>query len=48
MAKCLNCGKEFKRIKKRTKRNIKYCCSECYWQYHLKDILKKEKEKVEE
>ena len=38
--KCLNCGKEFVRRKKKRNRNIKYCSSKCYWEYHLKDILK--------
>ena len=35
--KCLNCGKEFIR---KTGKNYKYCSSKCYWQYHLKDILR--------
>ena len=35
--KCLNCGSEFKKSDK----NHKYCSGKCYWEYHLKDILKK-------
>ena len=42
--KCLNCGKEFIRKKKKGNRNIKYCSSKCYWEYHLKDILEGGKE----
>ena len=40
MAKCLNCGKSFKKQDKKGNRHIKYCCVKCYWQYHLKDIIK--------
>lgn len=42
--KCLNCGKEFLRSKKKGKRHYKYCSPKCYWKYHLKDVLKKEGE----
>ena len=45
MIRCKNCGKEFKTTNKckkdkRGNRNYLYCCIDCYWQYHLKDILK--------
>ena len=40
LSKCLNCGKEFVKSNKRKRKNYKYCCSKCYWEYHLKDILK--------
>lgn len=37
---CPNCGKEF--VRKRGKPcNYKYCSNKCYWEYHLKDVLKK-------
>lgn len=35
---CLNCGKEFVR---KQNHNHKYCSAKCYWEYHLKDVLKK-------
>ena len=38
---CKKCGNEFiprKRAKYRG--NYMYCSKECYWKYHLKDILK--------
>lgn len=45
---CPNCGKEFvrKNCRQRHKRrgkicNYKYCSNKCYWEYHLKDVLKK-------
>lgn len=42
MTKCKNCGKEFIKKNKKRNKNYMYCSSKCYWQYHLKDILKKE------
>lgn len=45
--KCKNCGKEFiKKDKGRKYRNYMFCSSKCYWEYHLKDILKKEEDKA--
>lgn len=41
--KCLNCGKNFIKRKSKHNKNIKYCSSKCYWEYHLKDILNKDK-----
>lgn len=38
---CKNCGKEFLPSKKKGKRNYMYCSSKCYWEFHLKDILRK-------
>lgn len=38
--KCKTCGKEFVRSNKRNKKKFKFCSSNCYWKYHLKDILK--------
>lgn len=38
MKKCLNCGKEFIVCLKKRKRNFKYCCVQCYWDYRLKKI----------
>ncbi len=42
ICKCLNCGKEFIKIKRPKKKNIKYCCSKCYWEYHLKHYIRKD------
>lgn len=39
--KCKNCGKEFLTHKKRKSKNYMYCSRKCYWEFHLKDILKK-------
>lgn len=44
--KCLNCGKEFIKRNTKTKRNNKYCSSKCYWEHHLKDILKRSEKNV--
>lgn len=44
MEKCKNCGKEFIRKNGKNKHNYMYCSGKCYWEYHLRDILKKEKE----
>jgi len=39
--KCINCKKEFVIRNKNKSRNYKYCSSKCYWEHHLKDIIKK-------
>ena len=44
MSKCLNCGKDFKKQDKKRNRHFKYCSANCYWKYHLKDIIKENKE----
>ena len=42
MFNCKNCGKPFQRqVKGKHKKNYMYCSSKCYWEWHLRDILKK-------
>lgn len=45
--KCRNCSKEFVVKKRKKDKNFMYCSSKCYWEYHLRDILKKEVMNVE-
>ena len=51
MENCRNCGREFQRSvkgkrrfnQKTGNRNYLFCCSDCYWQYKLKQMNKKSK-----